>query len=374
MLPSYPASTMRDFAKNVLKNTLRVKRGENLLIETWSATLPWAEAVVLESRVIGARPLLLLEDEETLWRSVEEAPPSNLGHVGSHEWAAFKETDAILYFMGPSDPARWEALPRPVQDRLDAVDHEWFRLLSKYKIRAARWDLGQTNEATARRFGVPLEQWRRELIEAASVDPHALQEEGTKVARAFRAGREVRITHENGTDLTLRLRGRAPKVDDGVIDDADLKSGNGFTFIPSGVTGVAVDEAFAEGTIVGNLPGLAHAEGHPTILTRGARWTFQGGRLTRYSFEKGGEEFRKAFESERPGKERPGIVSVGLNPHTTAIPLLFDQERGVVTVSVGRNVHHEGATKGTRLTAYLSVRGATLTVDGREVVSGGSIR
>ena len=33
--------------------TLEMKRGENLLVETWSATLEWAESLVLEARILG---------------------------------------------------------------------------------------------------------------------------------------------------------------------------------------------------------------------------------------------------------------------------------------------------------------------------------
>jgi len=46
-------------AKNILSKTLHVRRGENVVIETWSETLPWAKPFVTEARRIGANPLLL---------------------------------------------------------------------------------------------------------------------------------------------------------------------------------------------------------------------------------------------------------------------------------------------------------------------------
>src|SRR5580700_1771574 len=106
MLPTYPESRMRDLARNVLRNTLRMKRGENLLIETWSATLPWASSFVLEARILGVRPMLVVEPEEAYWRSVSEAPLANVGQVGSHDWAALKAADAHMHFYGPLDTAR----------------------------------------------------------------------------------------------------------------------------------------------------------------------------------------------------------------------------------------------------------------------------
>src|SRR5579872_3744357 len=106
VLPSYPESTRRAFARNVLRNCLLLRRGENLLVETWSGTQSWAESLVLEARILGARPMLLMEDEATYWSCVEEAPASHLGHVGTHEWAALKACDAHVYLWGPYDTIR----------------------------------------------------------------------------------------------------------------------------------------------------------------------------------------------------------------------------------------------------------------------------
>src|SRR5580692_158828 len=145
MLPSYPEPQMRSLARNILRNTLRMKRGENLLIETWNATLPWASSMVVEARILGVRPMLVVEPEEAYWTSVAEAAPANVGQVGSHDWAALKAADAHMYFYGPMDTAREETLPDPVVGRISANDHEWFRLVEKNGVRSARWDLGRTS-------------------------------------------------------------------------------------------------------------------------------------------------------------------------------------------------------------------------------------
>lgn len=370
VLPNYPVATMRALARNALVNTLGVKRGENVLIETWSATLPWATSAVLEARVLGARPLLVVDDEEAWWRSVEEASPANLGQVGSHEWAALKETDAVFYLHGPLDLPREEALPKAVQERIRAVDHEWFRLMEKSRIRACRWDLGRTHESVARKYGVSLDRWRKELVDAASVDPHTLQRDGQRVARALRGGQEVHITHPNGTDLRLRLAGRVPIVDDGILDEADLRADRGFTVVPSGVTLVANDEAYAEGRFVSNTSGVAFSS-EREVITHGADWTFRRGRLAKYQFEQGEAEWRRVYDRLGPGKDRPGLLSVGLNPHTTSIPLLFDQERGTVSIAVGRNSQLGGKIRTPHFHGYASIRGATLTIDGQSLLSDG---
>jgi len=373
VLPDYPEPTRRALARNLLRNALLLHRGENVLIETWSATLPWAESLVLEARILGARPYLAVEDEATWWKSVEEAPAPHLGHVGSHEWAALKACDAHVYLWGPYDTAREEALPASVRNRIDANDHEWFRLIHRGGIRSVRWDLGRTSEVWAERYGVDLKRWRDELIEGATKDPRPMRRDGRRIAELLRTGRSLRITHRNGTDLSLRLAGRVPKVDDGVVDDDDIRAGNGVTVVPSGVVVVTLDERYAEGTFrsEGSDGVMFASEFRTQTPLYGGRLTFKSGKLTDYAFERGESEFRRAYKSAGPGKDRPGLVSVGLNSSTTSIPFLFDQERGILCITVGRNAEMGGHTRSPRFTAYQPLRGANLEVDGTPVVRSG---
>ncbi|MCI4330799.1 MAG: hypothetical protein L3K19_02990 [Thermoplasmata archaeon] len=375
MLGDYPESTRRAFARNVLRNSLLLRRGEKLLVETWSGTQAWADSLVLEARILGARPLLVVEDEATYWKSVSEAPAAHLGQVGAHEWATLKASDAHVYLWGPYDTTREEALPASVRSRIMANDHEWFRLVQRSGIRSIRWDLGRTSEVWAHRYGVDLSSWRSELIEGATVDPRPMRRDGRYLAKWLRTGKSIRITHKNGTDLTLRLAGRPPRVDDGVLDDDDVRAGNVVQVVPSGAAVVTVDERFADGTFISDGPGgVAFSSEAPNqIPLSGGRWSFRNGKLTDYSFERGEAEFRKAYRAAAQGKERPGLISIGLNPSTTSIPLLFDQERGVVSLTIGRNSEMGGHNRGSRFVAYSPIRKADLAIDGTPILRGGEL-
>ena len=375
MIPSYPESTRRAFARNVLRNSLLLKRGEKLLVETWSGTQAWAESLVLEARILGARPMLVVEDEATYWKCVEEAPAAHMGQIGTHEWATLKASDAHVYLWGPYDTTREEALPSSIRNRIMANDHEWFRLVQRTGIRSIRWDLGRTSEVWAERYGVDLTKWRSELIEGATVDPRPMRRDGRFIADRLRHGKTLRITHRNGTDLTLRLAGRPPRVDDGVLDADDVRAGNVVQVVPSGVTVATIDERFAEGTFHSEGPGgvAFSSSSHDQIPLSGGHWTFRNGRLTDFAYDRGESEFRRAFKAAGPGKERPGLLSVGLNPSTTSIPLLFDQERGVLSLAVGRNAEMGGSNRGARFVAYSPIRHADVSVDGTPLLRNGAL-
>ena len=76
-----------------------------------------------------------------------------------------------------------------------------------------------------------------------------------------------------------------------------------------------------------------------------ATWTFEAGRLTKYDFPAKEEEFLRIYPNLPEGKDRPGLLSIGLNPRISAIPVLLDQERGTVDLAIGRNSFFGGKTR-----------------------------
>src|SRR5436853_1246442 len=74
-------------AKNVIRRTLHIQPKENVIVETWNHGLPIATEVVYQVRAAGARPMLLFEDEDTYWKSVNTLPDRkstrlNSSHLG----------------------------------------------------------------------------------------------------------------------------------------------------------------------------------------------------------------------------------------------------------------------------------------------------
>src|SRR5271170_7341176 len=100
-MPSLPGSPTA-VARALVGSALGLRRGEHLIVVSWSHTLPWATAVVEEARRLGAMPLLLLEDEATFWRSLE-APRTvrAWSRIPSTVRAAVHRADAVVLFPGP---------------------------------------------------------------------------------------------------------------------------------------------------------------------------------------------------------------------------------------------------------------------------------
>lgn len=356
-------------AKSILRDSLRLSRGESVIIEVWTRGLPWVDSFVLESRLIGAKPMVVYESDNAFWTAFEKVKPEEFGKLGAPESAALRATNAYVFFWGPADRTRYHSLPRSTQRKLEAWEDEWYKIAKEKKIRVCRVELTRATETLAKEYGIDYDDWRKELLEATVVDRAPMRRDGLKISERLLKGKRILISNPNGTRLELGLAGRRPYVDDGVVDEADLEVGYWDTNCPSGVVTVAVDESVADGILKSNRPARY---GPGMGGTEGGTWEFKNGRLIRYSFDSGRQNFERRFRRAGKEKYKPAILSIGLNPKVKNAPLFEDQERGVVTVYVGSNQWLGGSNKGDYHT-WLPLRGADLCVDNVPLLREGKI-
>jgi leucyl aminopeptidase (aminopeptidase T)/transposase len=366
-----PDPRYREMARVVLRRCLGLRAGELVTVDSWSSTLEAANALTLEAWRIGARPMLVLRDEPTYWAAVQETPPDHLARLGAHLRAAIARSDALVTFFGPSDRERFHALPYPTRNRLGLYDDAVFATAERHRVRVAQMALGRVSESSARMYAVDVERWRDEVVDATTVDPRELMRRGARLFQRLRSGREVEITHPNGTRLTLGLRGRRPEVVDGIIPRPRRGGTGSVTTLPAGVVNVALDERVADGFFLSNVANTVGVSDTVGDFV-GGRWTFAGGRLTRFAYERGQEMFAQSYERAGPERDRPGVLSVGLNDRIATAPLLMDQGVGTITLQIGRNVHVGGSSRA-YWWGWLLLRGGDLRVDGRLCVRGGKL-
>lgn len=363
-----PPAKLSQMARTVLGTTLGLKRGQTVLIEAWTNSLPYAEVFQAEARKLGLKPLVLYDSEEAYWKGVDAGQAKSMGEPPRAEWDALRAADGYVYFWGPSDRGRFDALPEKVQDQLTAYNGRWYQLTAKAGLPAVRMTLALATPGEATALGTDLGAWQAELLAGGVAAPKKMQALGRRLAAKLRPGGTLRITHPNGTDLTLRIpKGRTVTVDDGIIDQADLKQKNNVGNVPAGLVVATVDEGFGEGTIVASRA-ARYARGRKTL--RGLRWTFARGRLVSRAAAGNRTEYERLFAKGPAGKDRPALFTIGLNPALSEAPSYEDQALGIVSVYVGGNASYGGKSK-VRFMAYLMLQGADVTLDGRPLVSGG---
>lgn len=357
-------------AQSIVRGALRLRRGEDVIIETWSHTLPYATACVVEARRQGAHAMLLLEDETAYWRSIDLAPSvAQWAHVGRHEWAALGASNAYVFFPGPADRPRFRSLPAEHSAALTGYNSDWYKRAEKARLRGVRCLLGYASDQQAAAWGISPSSWRSALVRGiVDADLPSIQATAARAEKKLRKGKELRITAANGTDLTLRLKGRAPVADDGVIGPADLASGNNMTSSPPGAIAVAVDERSAEGVAIANRPSFL-----PIGRVEGGQWEAHGGRLASAWYTEGQAAFDERYAKAPKGKEIVSVFSLGLNPALApGTGQVEDQEAGAVTLLIGNNAGYGGSNR-IAFASWITIGEATVAIDGAPLCDRGHI-
>jgi leucyl aminopeptidase (aminopeptidase T) len=351
------------FAKAVLNQNLHVKPGENVIIEGWSRMLPWAAALARETRRLKAFPLVLYENEDAYWDSVESHEDEILGATPSHEWAALGKADVYIHMWNAGDRLRMDALGPKRAQKIFGWNPSWYKAAAKAGLRGSRLDIGRPFPSLAKVYGVDLATWTDQLVDATMVDPDEMSAVASPIARALARGRRVRIYDDRGTDLTLGLTHNQPRVNVGRVTKEDMKTQFGrLNLLPAGAIRVALDSSVADGTVIANRSSY-----NDVGMSTGGVLEFRKGRLVGHRFDSGAKFFDDPFGKGGKGRDRPGYLAVGLNPKLHNTPQLEDCEAGAVTVTVGNNAFLPGGKNTSNFGGIVVNAGVQMEVDGKPV-------
>lgn len=332
-MPEYEA-----LAKNLIRRTLRIQPKESVIVECWNHGFDPAREILYQLRAVGARPMFLLEDEETHWRSVETLSPTKLGQVSAAEWAALAKADAYIFLPGPADILRYRKNMAKSQ-AATSYNSEWYRRAEKAGLRGARVLLGYVTRERAQAYGFEYEPWREMVIRASSVDFRPVARKGKTLAALLSKEAEVEVSAPNGTRLLFELKGRDARSDDGIVDPQDVKAGHFMTNVPPGYVVVCPDETSAEGIVRFDRP-------TPYLGTNitDVAFQFKDGRAT-WSAGANSEPIRAQYEKAKGAKDRLGWFQIGLNPEARYGFLQDDLVAGAVEIGIGDNSEEGGRNR-----------------------------
>lgn len=366
-MPETPSKLQRDAARNIVTKYLKVRVGENAIIESWDHTMPMASAMVDEVRRLGGKVLLVHNDEDAWWRAIDRKQSKLLGKSSAPEWEALKAADVYVNFWGPGDTDRIEKLPDKPGNEAFAWNWPWYEVARKAGLRGVRMTAGFVTEGRAQKWGLNLAKWEESFLRACLIDPEEMAKGGARLCKALSRGKKVRITHSNGTDLEVALAGVAPRLQDGrphPYRKGDSASGM-LTNIPAGFVDIVLDFKTAEGSF--------HANRRTNIWWNwhaGGTLKFTDGKLASSSFEDGEEEFARQYKNGTAGKDRVSALTFGLNPAVRDVPNLEKWERGCVSLQIGAN-RGLGGTNGSSFFTWFSLAGSGIAIDGTPVIRAG---
>lgn len=302
-------------ARKVLRESLRLRAGENVTIETWNTGLAFAERTAVQARQIGATPVLLFEDEGSFVEGLRRTPKESAGKMGQHEYALLSRTNAYVFIPGPVLGGSSRLSPAAVTVST-AYNSSWYHVAKKARLRGARMLFGYAGPELAEILRKPLNQVVEHQLASVLTDFKRVHRTGVALSNRLKARAKVTLRSEGDT-LHFEL-GTEEALDDGIVSRDDLTRGGNMTNVPPGYYAREIVSSSLDGVIRLYAP-------VPRIrAVADLRLQFAGGRLTRWESDVNQGWLNRLVKDTPMERRTLSAMAIGLNP---ALRNGFGQDR-----------------------------------------------
>ena len=290
----------------MVSESLRLKKGESLTVETWNNGLPLARRVVIEARRVGAIPITLFEDEDTYVYSVKNAPRDAVGKMGKHEYQLLAATDAYFFIPNELLEAYTKRLTPEEVDLSTTYGSSWYDAAEKARLRGARMSFGFAGKGLSRILGRSLKEITTIQLKATLVDFGALKTKGDELGSRL-PGKATGVLTSGGSKLEFEFE-EGIGIEDGVVDETDVSTGHNMAYLPPGRVMKNVKAGSANGRV----------KLSPTMTWLGmvddAVLEFESGKLVGWSSKSSKKVLDSLIEGQPENERVMSRLTIGLNP------------------------------------------------------------
>ncbi len=359
--------TMQRLARSIVRDSLRPKEYEPVIISTYPHMMELAEQVHLECQKVGADPFMVLDTDAAFYGQFKNYSEDNLRKVSAHCLGIAEYARSYVWLGGPRDPGPKARVPREKFAAMFEGEQAHEDKNREKKPKTVVVALGMVTRERARVYGFAYAPWKTSVEDAIAVDYGKLQKAGMRAAGLLASPAEVRVRAENGTDLRFRLAGPARRADinDGVISDEDVAAGNSEAELPAGEVSLAPVEESAQGTFVCDV-------GLPQVgrVIEGLSWTFKDGHAVEFTAKRNLAAAQTNWEGATGDRDMFAHFGVGLNPRSRPGFLQSGTVAGAVSVGIGENRGAGGRNASSYGFEGTLVSG-TVEIDGKVVIDRG---
>jgi len=360
-------------ANRLVNQCANINEGDLVLVTGPTTNLKLLEHVAVHVRKLGAFPLISIKTDDMERRMYTEVPEKFDQQAPKMYLKLANMIDAAIMVMADEHPdALADVSPQRIAERQRAMRPVYDTMLNR-NVRLVGLGNGlYPTQATARQFGISLDDLTSTFWSGVNVDYLRLQTIGDTVRARLTAGKMCRITDDRGTDFQVHIERRPVHVNDGVISSDEVRQGGAAcqAWLPAGEVYFAPVNGTAEGTIVIDRHYFRGRE------IRDLRLTFKDGKLTSMTARSGLEPLRKLYDACSTGKDAFGAIDIGINPNVR-IPdnsnMVAWMASGSITIGIGNNTW-AGGDNHSDFALYIHLRDATLMVDGRKLIDNGTLQ
>lgn len=348
------------FWKKILLNSAGLKRGSCVVVDGFREQLDELEMLASECYIQGIYPILKLSlSHHSLEYIAEKKAPENL--EARHLLALMDGIDAWITIFGwrTKKEGKRKTIRYPPEYQPNG---EVLQRMAEKKVKFVQVMLPPPK-------GHPLCE---AVSNALECDYNQVKALGRKLKVALQNSEDVTIKTETGTRLHFSVKNRPILVEDGVLDEEDMKE-DFILAVPSGVVCFNPIENTVNGTAF-----VKKAEEHifGTGDLEDVTLRFEQGHLVGWEASKGGNIIEKFLEKTGGTGDMLCEVCLGINEKVATyvgLPNIDELRYGAADIAIGDN-RPFGKSRTTPLVHWhFSLREISLTVEGKTVIQNGEI-
>lgn len=362
---------LKQLAERIVNQSAGVKEGEIVLVSGSARDNELVENIVIEVEKVGGHAMRELNSESVAKRSYTDVPEKFDSKEPKLALALAKIVNVAINVDSQETETLLADIPGPrraARAKAGAPAAKAFRDAKVRQVNIGN-DLYPT-DWRAKRYEMATDAFAKLFWEGVNIDYSALQTAGEK-ARTALAGKEMEITHPNGTSLKVALDSKPAYISDGIISADDVAKGNLDVYLPAGEAAVLTAANSGTGKFIIEKQFYQGKEVNKLTLN------FENGKLTSMSGEGDGYAALKAdYELGGEGKDLLGFVDIGINPNYLLAPSSKVGNwvsAGMVNIGSGNNTW-AGGTNNASSGMGGALAGCTVTIDGKVVVENGALK
>jgi leucyl aminopeptidase (aminopeptidase T) len=352
-----------------------VKEGDVVLITGRMQDAELMENVAVAARKVGAFPMIEYSSDRLSRRMFFDVPEKFDAQTDALATDLADVVDVIISLGNGTQEKLFEGADPKRMAARGKANEGIGQLYQRKGVRNI--DIGNNLYPTpwrAARYGVSEDELAKMFWSGVNLDYGDLVKRGATVKTALAAGKEVHITHPNGTDLTVNIGGRPVGVSDGVISAEDIQAGgaSNAVYLPAGEVYTTPVAGTANGKLV-NTRSYYRGKQIDNLTM-----TFKDGKMTGMTGSGPGFADMKAeYDAvDDARKDDFSFIDLGINPN---IKLPANSQvgnwvpAGTITVGTGVNTW-AGGDNTVPYGQVVSLPGSTVTLDGKPIIEGGNLK
>ncbi len=298
---------LEKLAKILVNYSVKVKQGDNVLIQDTGFEPAFDRALVQEVHAAGGRAFVTMRDKTVDRALLMDAPPEQLEIQAELELARMKKMNCFIGYNAWRNLSSWSDIPG---DKLDLYNKNiWKKVHIEQRLPHTRWVvLRYPTAAMAQMASMSEEAFEDFYFNVCTMDYARMSKAMDPLVEYMKKTDTVRITGRD-TDLSFSIKGLPPVKCDGALN------------IPDGEVYTAPVRNSVNGVISYNTPSE-----HEGFTYENIRFEFKDGKIVKAAANDSARINRVLDTDE--GARYVGEFALGVNPYITRAmkETLFDEK------------------------------------------------